>query len=171
MIRKILFSGLVVLFCCILFFAQLMGADQEREKRAQPTSLPAVGTAAAQNLNELTQVFGSEIPYTSLSGEGRVADLQAGSLLARQLTWQDESGATISAVRPAEAASALRRDELQLRSDTSWEFAGQTLLLAEGDTGACAYYSDHEAAYVIFLPHANSDELLSLIASRMHFPV
>ncbi len=170
MIRKILFSVLVLLFCCILFFAQLMGSDRKREARVQPTSLPAIGTVSAQQLGMLTQAFGGEIPCASLPGEGSVTDTQTGSLRARLLTWRDSSGAVITAVRPAEAASVLRREELQLRADSTWSLEGRTLLLAEGGIGASAYYSDSDAAYSIFLPDADGDALLTFIVSQLHFP-
>ena len=111
MLKKI-FSALGMGFLLAVFYLLLsLGGRQEKAPVQQiPASpLPSIGSVSSASLPDLAAVFGAQVPFVSLSGSGTVQDAQAG---ARLLTWQEDSGLTITAVQPASQAQLLRYDTL-----------------------------------------------------------
>ena len=87
-------------------------------------------------------------------------DAQAG---ARLLTWQEDSGLTITAVQPASQAQLLRYDTLTPDSAYRWSIQEQTALVAHDGSSACAYYATQDAAYALYLPSGGVQALESLM--------
>ena len=95
MLKKI-FSALGMGFLLAVFYLLLsLGGRQEKAPVQQiPASpLPSIGSVSSASLPDLAAVFGAQVPFVSLSGSGAVQDAQAG---ARLLTWQEDSGLTIT---------------------------------------------------------------------------
>lgn len=169
--RKILSLLGLLLILALFFLGMALGREEGEARRDPPVSLPAVGTARGNDLNALTSVFGCGVPYSTKSGSGEVRDVKIGTLQARQLTWHGADGLETNAVLPREAAQLLNREGLAPDVSSLWTVNGHTLMLAVGTSGACAYYEDEDAAYSLFLPGADADSLLSLLAAGVTFPI
>lgn len=162
MLKKI-FSALGMGFLLAVFYLLLsLGGRQEKAPVQQiPASpLPSIGSVSSASLPDLAAVFGAQVPFVSLSGSGAVQDAQAG---ARLLTWQEDSGLTITAVQPASQAQLLRYDTLAPDSDYRWSIQEQTALVAHDGSSACAYYATQDAAYALYLPSGGVQALESLM--------
>lgn len=161
--RKLMtFVGLLLLMA--LFYVGLVSTGtQDAEERQPPQSLPAVGTARGSDLDTLISVFGLPVPYGSKQGEGQVTDAAIGSLRARLLTWQGSDGLVTAAVRPAQAASLLRREDFPLGEARQWLVGGVPLMVCAAESGVCAYYQSEDAAFSLYLPQADTETFLTLI--------
>ena len=170
MLKKALSSLLIVLLMALLFTAFTLGPRESEAVADPPASLPAVGSANGGDQDMLINLFGVPVPRCAGSGHGVVRDQALGSLTARYYQWQSDDGLCVSAVRPAEAAQLIRRDELTLDTDTRWSVNGITVTVARGDGGACAYYGSEDAAYALYLPTVDTDTLLSHLTQTVTFP-
>lgn len=160
---KRIFSALGMGFLLAVFYLLLsLGGRQEKAPVQQiPASpLPSIGSVSSASLPDLAAVFGAQVPFVSLSGSGAVQDAQAG---ARLLTWQEDSGLTITAVQPASQAQLLRYDTLTPDSAYRWSIQEQTALVAHDGSSACAYYATQDAAYALYLPNGGVQALESLM--------
>ena len=167
MLKKLLpLMGLLIL-AALFFTILVLGGDNDNTPA--PVAPEPIGTVKSSDVAALSQAFGLDVPYGSGRGSGEVRDVSLGSLNARLFTWQGEDGLIAQAVRPAEAAQLLRREGLQLDESTLWTLGDKTLLIAEGQDGACAYYQDDEAAYSLYRAGADTQELLAALANA-HFP-
>ena len=159
MLKKI-FSALGMGFLLAVFYLLLsLGGRQDKAPVQQiPASpLPSIGSVSSASLPDLAAVFGAQV---SLSGSGAVQDAQAG---ARLLTWQEDSGLTITAVQPASQAQLLRYDTLTPDSAYRWSIQEQTALVAHDGSSACVYYATQDAAYALYLPSGGVQALESLM--------
>ena len=170
MLKKAFSALLLLLVIALLFTAFTLGPRESEAVRGAPESLPAIGSANGGDQDALIALFGMPVPRGASGGHGTVQDQALGTLTARLYQWQSDDGLCISAVRPAQAAQLIRRDDLTLDTNTRWAVNGVTVNLAQGTDGACAYYGSEDAAYALFLPHASADELLSRLAQAVAFP-
>ena len=168
--RKILPTVGLLLVAALFFTGMVLGSEVTEDQRQNPASLDAVGEVRGTDLDALTQIFGCKVPYGSMNGAGTVADAHIGALRARMLVWQSADGLITGAVRPAEAAQLLRREELTLDNSTLWTLGGQTLLMALGEDAACAYYDDGDTAFSLYMENMNAEQLLAYLSSNAVFP-
>ena len=138
-----------------------LGNTEKAPVQQIPASpLPSIGSVSSASLPDLAAVFGAQVPFVSLSGSGTVQDVQAG---ARLLTWQEDSGLTITAVQPASQAQLLRYDTITPDSAYRWSIQEQTALVAHDGSSACAYYATQDASYALYLPSGGVQALESLM--------
>jgi len=168
-VRKILSLAGLLIVIALFFTGMTLGVETDGQ-RESPASLPPVGIARGTDQSALESVFGLPVPRTAAPGSGSVTDAPAGSLNARLYAWEGSDGLLLCAVRPAEAASLLRREELTLNTASLWTVSGETVTLAAGNAGACAYFDNDDAAFSIYLPGGTEDELLGRIAATVTFP-
>ena len=168
--RKILPMAGLLLVAVLFYVGMVMGSETAETQREQAASMEAVGQVRGTDLDALTAVFGRSVPFGSRSGAGYVTDASVGTLRARLLIWQASNGLVTSAVRPAQAAQLLRREELTLDTSALWTLGGQTLLMAEGEDAACAYYDDGETAYSLYMENADIERLLTVLSAEVSFP-
>ena len=167
-----LFSLLALLLVIGLFFLGMVLGGEEKGPRdaGAPVSLPAVGSVRSSDRAALIALFGLPVSHSAAAGEGVVTDAPLGSINARLYRWQGEDGLEICAVRPAQAAQLLRREETDMQSASLWTVNDRTLMVNSASGGACAYYEDDDAAYSLFLAGADADQLLGRIAADVSFP-
>ena len=154
----------------LFFIGLVMGSDPADVPGKQEGSLPKTGSIQGNDPAVLETAFGLPFPRTSVHGSGTVNDASAGTLQARLLTWHGEDELTVTAVRPAAAAMILRRNDLEPDTSALWSVGGQTLMVASGKAGACAYYDDDHAAYCLYLPGADADRLIQFLSASVVFP-
>ena len=164
MLRKLSALFMLLLLAAVFFALPILGASKKHVSSDASESLQSIGGVQSTSLDNLIAAFGCDVPHDRASGVGVVEDVTLGSLNARILRWQRDSGLVISAVRPANAAQLLREDGLELDTQHMWTVDGAGLITATGARGSCAYYATEDAAYSLFLAGADTDALLSAVA-------
>lgn len=170
MLKKI-FAALGFLLTLLSFYLMLIIGNAPQHKETPvvtPSSLPAVGFANGPHLPDLAALFGAPVPYASLQGSGSVQDQKDLGVTARILTWQDDSGFTVSAVRPAQMAHLIRHEGLSILPTTALSFRGHPLQVSVSDAAVCGYYAEGDTAYALYLPAANTTALSDLL-SRLSY--
>jgi hypothetical protein len=166
-----LFTAAGILLLLALFYAGLvMGSSPADEPEQRELSLPKIGNVQSSDPNILSKAFGTSFPHVSDTGKGSVSDSMAGTLSARILVWQESDGFTVTAVRPAQAAMAIRRKGLVPDTSALWSVGGETLMLASGSGDACAYYDNDLAAFCLYRPEASTEEILQYLSASVSFP-
>ena len=125
--------------------------------------VPPMQAANMGDVQALAQLFGAPLPALpghTPAGEARNASHDGRTVRKVTLAYE---GFTVYALRPAEAAPLLLRDELdvQLRSDLT--AMNLPVTLASRDGAYCAYFADGMAAYAIYAPAAEEGDFLSLL--------
>lgn len=172
MLKKLLAALGFALMLAVFYLVLLMGIGSDASLPQQAQSLPPSASAPAisSNLKDLSAQFGADVPYISLLGEGALNDITSHGVTGRLLTWQDDSGFTVSCIRPAALASCIRYDHLAVSGAAGWSIAGYPVLLAQDAGEACVYYSTDDAAYALYLPSGGVPALESLL-SHLSFVV
>ena len=131
------------------------------EEEKEPVTL--MQAANMSDVSALSRLFGAPLP--GLAGQmprGEARNVSFDGQNARRVVLLYE-GFQVEAVRPAEAAALLLKDELdvQLRSDLTVMNLPATLA---GRGGAfCAYFADSTAAYAVYAPAAEETVFLELL--------
>lgn len=161
MIKKFFFALWIVLLLALLVFLLLMGSENDIGETAAPAeTLAPVGLLSSPDLSALSRHLGVSVPYFSENGVGKVEDAAYPGGYARLLVWTDETGCTISCVRPSAAASLLRDDALSPNADVLYTIEGMTAFFCTGDAVCALYFGSDDAAYSISAP-ISREEMLS----------
>ena len=112
-------------------------------------TLSPAGYESGQDLAQLARRFGVSVPYYSLSGSGHVTDATYPGGTARILSWSDQNGCTVRAVRPAAAASLLR-DPLLTPTTECYRIADMVAAVFTGTLRNALYFGNTDAAYAVY---------------------
>lgn len=118
-------------------------------------TLSPAGYESGQDLTQLARRFGVSVPYYSLSGSGHVTDATYPGGTARILSWSDQNGCTVRAVRPAAAASLLH-DPLLTPTKECYRIADMIAAVFTGALRNAMYFGNTDAAYAVYFDATTS---------------
>ena len=166
--RLMIILGVFLLMSIIYVSAILLQSPMDERAdsyvvKEEPEAVTRMQPAAMNDANELARMFGAPLPYLpgyAMTGEGTNANYEGA--VARLATMR-YSGITVSAVRPAAAASLLLHGELSVAMQNDLTILHLPAMLAEKGQALCVYFSSNEASYAIYAPQAEKETFLSLL--------
>ncbi len=112
---------------------------------------------------DLASLFGAPLPMLpGLSPWGKAGNTSHDGLNVRAAVLQYE-GLTVTAVRPASAASLLLRGELSVSMKNDLTVLNHPAVLAGKGGAHCVYFTSESAAYSIYTPQADEADYLAVL--------
>ena len=114
------------------------------------------------DVQELAGLFGARLPFRpDQKPQEQAVNLERNGMTVRKVTLAYD-GFTVTAVRPADAAPLLLREEMWLSTYDDMEVLGLPAAVASRDDAYCVYFSDDEAAYSIYF--ADKETVVETVA-------
>ena len=158
-----LLGGILIIAVVYGIAILLHSPDIEPEKKEAAEIVTPMQAGASTDVRALSALFGARLPYLpDYAMNGQAANLVWGGQTVRKVTLT-YNGFTVSAVRPANAASVLLRKELTVTARDDLTLLGMPVLLAGKGAAYCAYFSDEQAAYSVYAPDADEETFLQLL--------
>ena len=128
---------------------------QDTVSRMQPAETGDPGSLAS--------LFGAPLPMLpGLTSRGQAGNTSHDGLNVRVAVLQYE-GLTVTAVRPASAASLLLRDKLSVSLMSDLTVLNHPAVLASRGGAHCVYFTNESAAYSIYTPQADEADFLAVL--------
>lgn len=168
-----LFGGLIKLLLILLAVAAIyvavvvLESPEEGEESSfvvveEPEAVERLQPSASNDARALAQLLGHRLPvWKDHPVAGDAANAVHDGQTVRQITLRYE-GLVISAVRPASAAPLLLRSGLDVSLRSDLVALNLPAVLASRGGEYCLYFSDEQAAYAIYAPHAEEEVFLSV---------
>ena len=161
-------AALVLVLMAVIYIAAVLlqtaedGGEGSWVVVEDQAPLSRMQSASMSDLTTLAQLFGAPLPtIPGYFAQGEGANALYDGQNARVATLRYE-GVTVTAVRPASAAPLLLRQELSVSLRNDLTVLNLPAVLAEKGGAYCLYFSSEDAAYAIYAPRAQEQDLLSL---------